>query len=252
MFTRHVILQMKPDSAAALALIFENEITPLLRGQKGMRHDDTFISTEISEAVMNSYWDTEGHADAYVLAAYPAVLKALSGVVEGVPRVETFVISSSTFHRVTANRREEHRANRLGKNVGASAPVAHYAKPKSEWSAMVNCINERQVGDVTVLDLDGEIRTGGSRVALHEAIGALLSQGRNQILLNLSGLSSIDASGLGELISSHVALREDGGRLKLLHLTRALREMMTMTQILNIFDVHENEAEALAGFGSQS
>jgi anti-sigma B factor antagonist len=116
---------------------------------------------------------------------------------------------------------------------------------------MVNCINERRVGSVTVLDLDGEIRTGGSRVALHDAIGALLREGRNQILLNLAGLSNIDASGLGELISRRVALHENGGELKLLHLTRALREMMTMTKILTIFDIHENEAEALAGFGSQ-
>ena len=101
---------------------------------------------------------------------------------------------------------------------------------------------------MTVLDLDGEIRTGGSRVALHERIGGLLREGRNQILLNLAGLSSIDASGLGELISSHVILHENGGQLKLLHLTRALREMMTMTSLLNVFDVHDNEAEALAGF----
>ena len=253
MFTRHVIMQLKPDSAAALALIFENEVVPLLRAQKGMRHDDTFISPEISEAVMNSYWDTEGYADAYVRAAYPAVLKALSGVLEGAPQVETFVISSSTFRRLTAYRREAHRTNRLGRGVGVSAPLAHYAgpKPKLPGQVMVNCINERRVGSVTVLDLDGEIRTGGSRVALHDAIGALLGEGRNQILLNLNGLSTIDASGLGELISSHVALHESGGQLKLLHLTRALREMMTMTKILTIFDVHEDEAEALAGFGSQ-
>jgi anti-sigma B factor antagonist len=251
MFTRHVIMRLKPDSAAALALIFENEVVPLLRGQKGMRHDDTFISPEISEAVMNSYWDTEGYADAYVRAAYPAVLKALSGVLEGAPQVETFVISSSTFHRLTAYRREAHRANQLGRGVGVSAPLAHYAKPKLQVKAMVNCINERRVGSVTVLDLDGEIRTGGSRVALHDAIGALLGEGRNQILLNLNRLSTIDASGLGELISSHVALHENGGQLKLLHLTRALREMMTMTKILTIFDVHEDEAEALAGFGSR-
>ncbi len=253
MFTRHVIMQLKPDSASALALIFENEVVPLLRGQKGMRHDDTFISPEISEAVMNSYWDTEGYADDYVRTAYPAVLKALSGVLEGVPQVETFVISGSTFRRITAYRREAHRANRFGRGVGVSAPLAHYAKPKPklQGQVMVNCINERRVGSVTVLDLDGEIRTGGSRVALHDAIGALLGEGRNQILLNLNGLSTIDASGLGELISSHVALHENGGQLKLLHLTRALREMMTMTKILNIFDVHEDEAEALAGFGSQ-
>lgn len=253
MFTRHVIMRIKPDSAAALALILENDVTPLLRGQKGMRHDDIFISPEISEAVMNSYWDTEGYADAYVRTAYPAVLKALSSAVEGAPQVETFVISSSTFHRVTAHRREAHRANKLGSGVGTSAPLAHYAKPKpkSQGTAMVNCINERRVGSVTVLDLDGEIRTGGSRVALHDAIGALLGEGRNRILLNLNGLSTIDASGLGELISSHVALHESGGQLKLLHLTRALREMMTMTKILTIFEVHEDEAEAIAGFGSQ-
>lgn len=113
---------------------------------------------------------------------------------------------------------------------------------------MVNCINERRVGSVTVLDLGGEIRTGGSRVALHDAIAGLLEEGRNQILLNLAGLSSIDASGLGELITIHVALHENGGRLKLLHLTRALREMMTMTKLLTVFDVYENEAEALACF----
>lgn len=251
MFTRHVIMRIKPDSAAALALICENEVVPLLRGQKGMRHDDIFISPEISEAVMNSYWDTEGYADAHVRAGYPAVLKALSDVLEGAPQVETFVISSSTFHRLTAHRREAYRATKLGRGVGTSAPLPHYAKPKSQGNVMVNCINERRVGSVTVLDLDGEIRTGGSRVALHDAIGALLREGRNRILLNLNGLSTIDASGLGELISSHVALHENGGELKLLHLTRALREMMTMTKILTIFDVHEDEAEALAGFGSQ-
>lgn len=132
-----------------------------------------------------------------------------------------------------------------------SAALARFAKLKPEGKAMVNCINERRIGSVTVLDLDGEIRTGGSRVALHDTIGALLGEGRNQILLNLAGLSTIDASGLGELISSHVTLSENGGRLKLLHLTRALREMMTMTKLLTIFDVYENEAEALAGFSSQ-
>ena len=115
---------------------------------------------------------------------------------------------------------------------------------------MVNRITERRVGSVTVLDLDGEIRTGGSRVALHDRIGGLIGEGRNRILLNLAGLSSIDASGLGELISSHVILHENGGRLKLLHLTRALREMMTMTKLLTVFDVHDNEAEALAGFSA--
>ena len=126
MFTRHVIMRIKPDSGAALARIFETEVTPRLRGQKGLRHDDTFISPGISEAVMNSYWDTEGYADAYVREAYPAVLEALSSVLEGAPRVETFVVSSSTFHRLTAHRREAYRATKLGRGAGASTPLAHY------------------------------------------------------------------------------------------------------------------------------
>jgi anti-sigma B factor antagonist len=249
MFARHVIMQIKPDSAAALARVFESAVIAPLRRRQGLRHDDIFIYPEISEAVMNSYWDTEEYAKAYVAAAYPAALKAMSDVVEGTPQVETFVISSSTFHKLTEKRRESyHTATKSKRAAEASMLLARYQEPKTEGAVVVNRINERRIGSVTVLDLDGEIRTGGSRVALHERIGGLLREGRNQILLNLAGLSSIDASGLGELISSHVILHENGGQLKLLHLTRALREMMTMTSLLNVFDVHDNEAEALAGF----
>ena len=117
MFTRQVVMQIQPDSAAALGRIFETGVVPLLRGQKGMRHDDIFISPEISEAVMNSYWDTEAYADAYVRSSYPAVLTALSSVLEGTPRVETFEISSSTFHTVTAKRRAAYRTSKLGGKV---------------------------------------------------------------------------------------------------------------------------------------
>jgi len=117
MFTRHVIMKIKPGSAAALARVFEDGVVPLLRSQKGLRHDDIFISPEISEAVMNSYWDTEGYADAYVRSSYPAVLKALSGVVEGTPEVQTFVISSSTLHTLTARRREAYKTSKLGGKV---------------------------------------------------------------------------------------------------------------------------------------
>jgi anti-sigma B factor antagonist len=118
-----------------------------------------------------------------------------------------------------------------------------------EDAAAVNCkINERRVGAVTVLDLDGEVRAGASLDALHDAIGRLLKEGRNQILLNLAGLSAIDAGGLGELLLGNVELNKSGGQLKLLHPTRALREMMTITKLLNVFDIYENESEAVAGF----
>lgn len=114
---------------------------------------------------------------------------------------------------------------------------------------MVNCeINERRVGAVTILDLNGELRAGGSRVLLHDAVRRLSEEGRNQILLNLKGLTAIDANGLGELLESNVELNKGGGQLKLLHPARALREMMSITKLVSVFDIFESEPEAVAAF----
>lgn len=114
---------------------------------------------------------------------------------------------------------------------------------------MVNCkIEERRQGTVTILDLLGELRAGGSRGVLREAIGRLSGEGRNQILLNLAGLSAIDASGLGELLQSNVELNRGGGQLKLLRPTRALREMMSITKLSRVFDMFESESEAVVAF----
>lgn len=114
---------------------------------------------------------------------------------------------------------------------------------------MVNCnIEERRLGAVTVLDLIGELRTGANHAALRGAIGRLSREGRNQILLNLAGLSAIDASGLGELLQSTVGLNKGGGQLKLLHPPRALRQMMSITKLASVFDTFESESEAVAAF----
>ena len=114
---------------------------------------------------------------------------------------------------------------------------------------MVNCkIEERRQGAVTILDLVGELREGGSRVALREAIRRLTGEERNQILLNLEGLSAIDASGLGELLQNNVRLNKGGGQLKLLRPARALREMMSITELSSVFDMFESESEAVAAF----
>ena len=138
MFTRRDILNIKPGSAAEAGRIFKDEVLPPLRGQKGMRHDDIFISPVLSEAVLNSYWDSQEGAESYGRAAYPAALKALSKVLEGRPQVETFNISSSTFHRITAPRREAYRTSELGKGVWPSA----FVKP--------------------ILDLGGQISPAGT------------------------------------------------------------------------------------------
>ena len=112
---------------------------------------------------------------------------------------------------------------------------------------MVNLsISERRVGNVTILDLKGQVRMGGGAVELH--IGCLLDEGKTQILLNLSEVTHIDSSGLGELVASHISVGKKGGEIKLSHLTERLRELMTITKLLTVFDVHDNESEAVASF----
>ena len=114
---------------------------------------------------------------------------------------------------------------------------------------MINLyINQRRSGDVTVLDLKGRVRIGGGTVALHKSIRSLVEEGKTQILLNLAGVTYIDSSGLGELISSHVTLSNQGGEIKLAHLTERLRDLMTITKLLSVFDIHDDESKALASF----
>jgi len=110
-------------------------------------------------------------------------------------------------------------------------------------------INERQAGDVTVLDLSGKITIGEGSVALRTAIRRLLEEGKKRILLNLSGVSYVDSSGIGELVSSYTAIgKEDGGQLKLLNLTQKIQDLLTITKLLTVFDVYDNEAEALNSY----
>ena len=249
MFTRRVIMSIKAGSAAEVGRIFRDEVIPPLRGQQGMRHDDTFITPQLSEAVLNSYWDTQECAESYSRTAYPAALLALAGVLEGTPKVETFYISSPTLHRIAAPRRAAYRASTFGRSGWTRA--THTARPSStpEEPEAVNCqIEERRLGAVTVLDLGGELRSGGSLVALRDAIGRLSGEGRNQILLNLSGLTAIDAGGLGQLLQSSVGLNKGGGQLKLLHPARALREMLLITNLSSVFDIFESESQAVAAF----
>ena len=109
-------------------------------------------------------------------------------------------------------------------------------------------IAERQAGDVTVLDMSGKITIGEGSVALRTAIRRLLEESKKRILLNLAGVGYIDSSGIGELVSSYTAINKEQGQLKLLNLTQKLQDLLTITQLLTVFDVYENEAEALNSF----
>ena len=109
-------------------------------------------------------------------------------------------------------------------------------------------INERQAGDVTVLDMSGKITIGEGSVALRTAIRRVLEEGKRRILLTLAGVGYIDSSGIGELVSSYTAINKDGGQLKLLNLTQKLQDLLAITKLLTVFDVYESEAEALNSF----
>ena len=113
-------------------------------------------------------------------------------------------------------------------------------------------IKERRVENVTILDADGKIRIGlrfgGSSVSLPKAVDSLLEEGQKQILLNLEGVASIDASGLGELVSTYLIVNKNGGQFKLFNLTQMLRDLMTRTKLLTFFDVYENELQAVESF----
>lgn len=114
---------------------------------------------------------------------------------------------------------------------------------------MINLyINERQVEDVTILDLKGRERIRGVTIALHESIRCLAGEGKVQVLLDLAWVKHIDSAGLGELIASHVTLDKKGGALKLMHMTESVHELMTITKLLAVFDVHDDEPKALASF----
>jgi len=109
-------------------------------------------------------------------------------------------------------------------------------------------ISERQVGDVTILDLDGKVTIGEGSVALRTAIRRLLEEGKKKILLNLAKVGYIDSSGIGELVSSYTAINKEAGELKLLNLTQKIQDLLTITKLLTVFDVYESEEEALASF----
>ena len=106
----------------------------------------------------------------------------------------------------------------------------------------------RQIQDVTVVDLSGQIKLGEGSSVLRDTVKDLLSKGQRKILLNLADITYIDSSGIGELISAFTSTRNQGGQLKLLNLTKKIHDLLQITKLYTVFDVRDDEAEALAAF----
>ena len=109
-------------------------------------------------------------------------------------------------------------------------------------------IFERQVGDFTVFDLSGDITFGEGNIALRNAIRRALGEGKKKFLLNFGSVGYVDSSGVGELVSGFIAINREGGQLRLSNLTQRIEELLTICKLSTIFDVCENESEAVGGY----
>ena len=106
----------------------------------------------------------------------------------------------------------------------------------------------RQVDGITIVDLSGRITLGEGSVVLRDTIRDVVSQGNKKILLNLGDVTYIDSSGIGELVSAFTSVRNQGGELKLLNLTKKVHDLLQITKLYTVFDVKDDEAAAIGAF----
>jgi anti-sigma B factor antagonist len=109
-------------------------------------------------------------------------------------------------------------------------------------------IVERQVGDVIILDLQGKILIGEGDDALRDAVMKLVDGGRTKIVLNLGEVPYVDSAGLGEIVRCYTTVSRKGGRLKLLHLTKKIKDLLAITKLLTVFETYDSEEEATRSF----
>jgi anti-sigma B factor antagonist len=106
----------------------------------------------------------------------------------------------------------------------------------------------REAGGATVIDISGRITLGEGSAMLREMLRDLLNKGRKNIVLNLADVNYIDSSGIGELVSGFTTVKSQGGELKLLHLTKKVHDLLQITKLYTVFDVHSDEQTALRSF----
>ena len=109
-------------------------------------------------------------------------------------------------------------------------------------------IDERVVGDVTFLDLKGKLTLGEGDTLLKDKVNSLIMEGKKKLVLNLEGVPYIDSAGLGEIVRTYTTVSRQGGKLKLLNLTKRIQDLLSITKLLTVFEVYETEAEAVRSF----
>ena len=109
-------------------------------------------------------------------------------------------------------------------------------------------ITTREKNGVAILDCKGKITIGVGDVALREAVQEVVKAGQTQILINLEGVSTMDSSGVGELVSTYTTVTNRGGKLKLLNLPPKVTDILQITQLITVFETFDDEDEAVQSF----
>jgi anti-sigma B factor antagonist len=109
-------------------------------------------------------------------------------------------------------------------------------------------IQERTLQDVVVLDLTGKLTIGEGDELLKERISNLIQQGHRNLLLNLEGVPYVDSAGLGEIVRTYTTVSRQGGKLKLVNLTKRITDLLAITKLLTVFETYESEDEAVKSF----
>lgn len=109
-------------------------------------------------------------------------------------------------------------------------------------------ISKRDVSGVTVLDLNGRLTLGDASAHLRETLRSLAGAGDAKIVLNLREVAYIDSSGLGELVSGYTTVKNQGGQMKLANLTQKVNDLLTITKLYTVFEIHNDEQAAVGSF----
>jgi anti-sigma B factor antagonist len=109
-------------------------------------------------------------------------------------------------------------------------------------------ITERKSGDVTILDVEGKILLGEGDVQLKRKIDELIERKETKLVVNLANVPYMDSGGLGEIVRSYTTVKRAGGDLKLLNATKRISDLLTITKLITVFEMHDDEAASVKSF----
>ena len=144
------------------------------------------------------------------------------------------------------------RCSILSKRLSTAARILISCATKRNRTPVKMQTTTRHIGDVAVLDISGRITLGEGNVMLRELVRELADKGNKKIVLNLGEVQYIDSSGVGELVKTHTTVRNQGGQLRLVNLNKRVHDLLQMTRLSAVFDIHKDEASAIESFGSHA